>query len=601
MIPTLTAEANLRLALTLQGVYGQRRNELAAAALERVGLAARRDHRPGQLSVGQQQRVAVARAIVHRPAVLLADEPTANLDRATAAQLMELLAELNRDLGTTIVLVTHDEAIAGRYCRRTLAMDDGCLTGGLLPEGCFAGARHIPALKLQRRRRRRSRDEVVGALPPGPGRRRPRSAAFGADRLGRGDWLRRAGVDDRLCAGPAASDRNAAEAVGHAQRHSRFGPRPRQSISRRLGGKLPPTDASRSTTRRSKGFGQSTGVRYVYPDMSLHDVEIEHGDKKASSFALALPREIGGVDQFASMLVAGTFFSLDDAPEVLVANPLLDDLGFKSASEALGQTATISTAGLATADAKGQFEFQRKTLEVRIVGVFDPPTMGAFGPRSLQNALLVPVDLLQQLPGLVESQLWRMRRQGTSAMDTYASVTVRAEDPSAVPRIAKVIRERGFHAHTVLSQLEDMRIAFLFIESLLTAVGSVALVIAGLGIANTLLMTVLERYEEIGLYKAIGATDGDVRLMFMAEAAVLGLVGSLAGLVLAAVVCWALQWGVNVYLARQGVEHAVDVFYFPWWLLVDAVAVTTTMSIVSGLYPASRAVRVDPIKALRRA
>ena len=82
--------------------------------------ADRRDHRPGQLSVGQQQRVAVARAIVHEPPVLLADEPTANLDRATAAQLMELFAQLNADLGTTIVMVTHDEQLAGRFCRRTV-------------------------------------------------------------------------------------------------------------------------------------------------------------------------------------------------------------------------------------------------------------------------------------------------------------------------------------------------------------------------------------------------------------------------------------------------------------------------------------------------
>lgn len=129
LVPTLTAEANLRLALTLQGVYGRRREELAAAALDHVGLAERRHHRPGQLSVGQQQRVAVARAIVHKPPVLLADEPTANLDRATAHQLMELLAELNRDLGTTVVMVTHDERLAAEYCRRTVAMADGQLVG----------------------------------------------------------------------------------------------------------------------------------------------------------------------------------------------------------------------------------------------------------------------------------------------------------------------------------------------------------------------------------------------------------------------------------------------------------------------------------------
>jgi putative ABC transport system ATP-binding protein len=128
LIPTLTAEANIRLALTLQGVYGRKRDELARAALDRVGLAARRDHLPGQLSVGQQQRVAVARAIVHQPPVLLADEPTANLDRATAEQLMDLLAQLNRELGTTIVMVTHDDQLAARYCRRTIAMEDGRLT-----------------------------------------------------------------------------------------------------------------------------------------------------------------------------------------------------------------------------------------------------------------------------------------------------------------------------------------------------------------------------------------------------------------------------------------------------------------------------------------
>lgn len=127
LVPTLTAEANLRLALTVQGVYGRRRDELAAAALERVGLADRRDHRPGQLSVGQQQRVAVARAIVHQPPVLLADEPTANLDRATASQLMELFAQVNSELKTTIVMVTHDDQLAARYCRRTVAMDDGRL------------------------------------------------------------------------------------------------------------------------------------------------------------------------------------------------------------------------------------------------------------------------------------------------------------------------------------------------------------------------------------------------------------------------------------------------------------------------------------------
>lgn len=339
------------------------------------------------------------------------------------------------------------------------------------------------------------------------------------------------------------------------------------------------------------------GVRYAYPDMVLQNVGLAHGAKETSTFAMALPREIGMIEQFNEMLVAGHFFSLDDVPEVVVADDLVDELGFASPADAVDQTITVSTSGLADADNAGEFRFEKKSLPVKIIGVIQPPS---FGPRSMGGAVLMPVDLLEQLPGLVESQLWRMRREGTSFPDSYATVTVRADSPATVPSIVKAIEDQGFETQTVLSRLEDMRVAFLFIEGLLTAVGSVALIIAGLGIANTLLMTVLERYEEIGLYKAIGATDGDVRLMFLAEAAVLGLVGSLAGLALAAVVCWGLQWAVNVYLAREGVTQPVDVFYFPWWLLASAVAIATLMSVASGIYPASRAARVDPIKALRR-
>jgi putative ABC transport system permease protein len=341
------------------------------------------------------------------------------------------------------------------------------------------------------------------------------------------------------------------------------------------------------------------GVKYAYPDLTLGDVDIKYGEKKTTVFAMALPREVGVADQFTSLLVAGSFFSLDDADEVVIAERMLDDLGFKDAAEAIGKDVEISAKGLAKGDAENQFEFQQSSRTTRIVGVVQPPgidNMGGFG-----RGVLLPTDVMAEMPGLVESQISRLRRVGMEALGSYNSVTVRAENPSAVPRIAEAIRNDGFHARTMLSEMEDMRVAFLFIESLLSAVGSVALVIAGLGIANTLLMTVMERYEEIGLYKAIGATDGDIRLMFLAEAAVLGLVGSFLGLLLAAVVCWALQWGVNMFLASEGVKRPADVFYFPWWLLASGVGVSTLLSIVSGIYPAARAARVDPIKALRRA
>jgi len=130
LVPSLTAAENVALALTFQGTFGQQRRRSAAEALGRVGLEHRADHRPSQLSGGEQQRVALARAIVHRPPLLLADEPTGNLDRATAAEVMSLIAGIHEQLGTTVVMVTHDEETASQVADRTVRLRDGRLVDG---------------------------------------------------------------------------------------------------------------------------------------------------------------------------------------------------------------------------------------------------------------------------------------------------------------------------------------------------------------------------------------------------------------------------------------------------------------------------------------
>lgn len=125
LVPSLTAEENVALALTFQGVFGREASRRAAEALRRVGLEHRASHRPSQLSGGEQQRVAIARAIVHQPPLLLADEPTGNLDRATAASVTAVLNDIHRDLGTTILIVTHDEELASGTAQRVVRLRDG--------------------------------------------------------------------------------------------------------------------------------------------------------------------------------------------------------------------------------------------------------------------------------------------------------------------------------------------------------------------------------------------------------------------------------------------------------------------------------------------
>ena len=125
LVPNLTAEQNVQLALTMQGVYGDERTRLARQAIERVGLAHRAKHIPAQLSGGEQQRITVARAIANQPRVLLADEPTGNLDRRTATSLVELLDGIRKEVGMTILMVTHDESLAESWCDRIIQMQDG--------------------------------------------------------------------------------------------------------------------------------------------------------------------------------------------------------------------------------------------------------------------------------------------------------------------------------------------------------------------------------------------------------------------------------------------------------------------------------------------
>jgi putative ABC transport system ATP-binding protein len=122
LVPTLTALQNVELPLILAGLSKPERRRRAAELLERVGLGGRREHRPSQLSGGEQQRVAIARALIHDPPLLLADEPTGNLDSKTASEILELLKTL---LGRTILVVTHDRALADSFARRTVELRDG--------------------------------------------------------------------------------------------------------------------------------------------------------------------------------------------------------------------------------------------------------------------------------------------------------------------------------------------------------------------------------------------------------------------------------------------------------------------------------------------
>ena len=143
LLPTLTALENVALPLMLGGVGLAERNQRAETLLQRVGLGHRLDHRPTEMSGGEQQRAAIARALVNNPQMILADEPTGNLDSSTGAEVMRLLRELNAERGVTLIIVTHDSEVAA-YADRIVHLRDGEISEIEIPEGAAFNRRFTP-------------------------------------------------------------------------------------------------------------------------------------------------------------------------------------------------------------------------------------------------------------------------------------------------------------------------------------------------------------------------------------------------------------------------------------------------------------------------
>src|SRR5579859_7616459 len=181
---------------------------------------------------------------------------------------------------------------------------------------------------------------------------------------------------------------------------------------------------------------------------------------------------------------------------------------------------------------------------------------------------------------------------------TYSSLTVRVKSPSLVEATEAKLKDLGFSAFSLLDASKSLRIFFSVFDLLLGIFGSLALAVATLGIINTLVMAILERRREIGVLKALGAADGDVKRLFFVEAGVMGLFGGIFGTLLGWLIGRSLTLGTNIYLHRQNLP-GVDISSVPWWLVLLSILFAVGVSLAAGLYPASRAARLDPVQALR--
>jgi putative ABC transport system permease protein len=180
----------------------------------------------------------------------------------------------------------------------------------------------------------------------------------------------------------------------------------------------------------------------------------------------------------------------------------------------------------------------------------------------------------------------------------YSSVGIKLSSPKYVEPVKMRMEEVGFETFAMLDQLEEIKKGFLFVDMFLFAIGMIGITVAALGIINTMVMSILERYREIGIMKAVGASDKDIKKIFFFESGVIGFLGGIFGLALGWLVSMLINLIINSFAVRQGVP-STDYFSFPWWLCLGAIVFSVSVSLLAGIYPTLRAARVDPVVALR--
>jgi putative ABC transport system permease protein len=248
------------------------------------------------------------------------------------------------------------------------------------------------------------------------------------------------------------------------------------------------------------------------------------------------------------------------------------------------------------APASGGFSLVPRELKLRIIGVVETEPATGFGGFG-RGRLLIPLQIAQNLRIAQPTDMREMLR-GNTGKPTYETLTVRVNSPKAVQGVEDTIKGMGFGTFSILDATKNMVLFFTVFDSLLLIFGSLALTVASLGIVNTLVMAILERRREIGILKALGAADRDVRRLFFVEAGAMGLLGGVLGVAMGWLIGRALTIGTNAYLKRQELP-AIDISSIHWWMVALVIGVSFFVSLAAGMYPASRAARLNPVEALR--
>ena len=572
LIPTLTAQDNVELPMALAGVPAGQRRERSRRLLDRVGLKDRVTFRPTRLSGGEQQRVSVARALANRPGLILADEPTGNLDEEAGQGVLQLVKEMH-DLGATVVMVTHDPDVAA-VADRIVRMRNGNIIDD--PPGAKAPATRPPPAKGPVRRLGWLESFRMGASSV-----RRRKLRTGLSSAGVAIGIAAMAIIVSFANGVQDSLTNAFAITGQLNQ---------VSIGDNSFGLADPTRHKVLDAPALAKLGSLPHVKDAYGNLFIQGA-LSGAQANLRNVYLASGAPLSETPKALSkFLAAGNFPSSDSASEILLSVEAAGKLGY-SPGAAIGQRVTFygQYPGFFIGGTGQKVATVSLPLDLTIVGVVTNATNIGGGSATLVSA-----------PYTTSTAYWeRMAKANQWTADEFNTITLISESSGTVDRVAREAKDLGYQATTTSDFLKGFSQFITILEIGLSGLAAIALVVACLGIANTMYTAVLERTREIGIMKALGARSADVRGMFMSEAGMIGLLGGGVGLVIAAIVSVVGNVIVNNIAANQGIPLDLSVFRVTWWLVAGALALATVFSALSGFFPALRASRLDPVAALR--
>src|ERR1700681_2708485 len=569
LIPSMTVEDNVALPLTLAGVDPEERRKRAGHLLALVDLEHRARSRARLLSGGEQQKVAVARALANRPGLILADEPTGSLDSAAGEGVLNLLEDLNHR-GATVVLVTHDPEVA-RRAHRVVRMIDGRAIE--LDAGNPTVRKQEP---LDPAPRLNWRDTLKVGL--GSAGRRPLRTTLTTSGVAIG--IAAMSLIVALAGGLQGALNAPALATSQVHQVAVYPPADAGTTAFDAGtlatlAAQPHVSAAWGQLSMSGAFTTGTHAGSAgSPPPSLSGALVSLAPVRSSS---VMP-----------VLSAGRLPSSDAAAEVLLTDSEASALGFLSPRGAIG-TQVVYTAASGALIVPGVTRNPVKNpldLKLLVVGIVSGNAMPAGAPGGMA-------------PYATERDYWAQLARGNGWRGgEYSTITLLADSGLAVESLQQRVEALGFQAQTFGDQFRSFEDLLGKMRVALLGLALVALLLACLGIANTMYTAVLERTKEIGVLKALGARRRDVLLIFVAEAAFIGLAGGLLG-ILIAVGLGRLGNAAVDRLTQSVAGTGFDVFRTDFAVVAAGLVGAIVLSTVSGLLPALRAAVQDPSRALR--